>query len=173
MISGVHVEVILAAAYAVFLIGVASLLEFLARHSHRRSESYRTTGFVYFQELDFWECPTGRQLLRTETDHMRRLVHYRASADACNACPLKKNCTDSSEGRLVLRRLDSWVESELRRFHRGISLALFLLATIILIATATRHSAARELLIVGFLLFPVGIIEAKLFALFLTQEHQR
>jgi uncharacterized membrane protein len=170
MISGVHVEVVLAASYAIFLVGVAFILEFLARHSHKRSERYRNSGFVYFQKLDLWECPAGRQLLRTETDYQRRIVHYRAPADACNACSLKNNCTDSNDGRLLKSHLDSWVESELRRFHRGISLALLLLATVILIAETVRHAEPRELFLVGCLLVPVSLAETKLFASFLTRQ---
>src|ERR1700676_5610960 len=171
MISGVHIEVVLAATYAVFLAGVAFVLEMLAQHSHKRSERYRNSGFVYFQKLDLWECPAGRQLLRIDTDYRRRIVHYRAPADACNACSLKNNCTDSNEGRLLKSHLDSWIESELRKFHRGISLVLLLLATIILAAEAVRHAAPRDLLIVGCLLLPVCLAETKLFASFLT--HQR
>lgn len=171
MISGVHVEVVLAAIYALFLVGVAFTLELLARHSHKRSERYRNSGFVYFQNMDLWECPAGRQLLRIETDYRHRIVHYRAPADACNACSLKNNCTDSNDGRLLKSHLDSWVESELRRFHRGISLVLLLLATMILVAEAVRHAAPRDLLIVGCLLLPVGLAGTKLFASFLT--HQR
>ena len=170
MISGVHLEVVLAASYVIFLVGVAFVLELLAHHSHKRSERYRNSGFVYFQKLDLWECPAGRQLLRIETDYQRHIVHYRAPADACNACSLKKNCTDSEEGRLLQSRLDSWLESELRRFHRGISLALLLLATIILVAETVRHAEPRELLIVVGLLIPVGMAETKLFASFLTRQ---
>ncbi len=170
MISGVHIEVLLAATYAVFLAGVAFLLEMLAQHSHKRSERYRNSGFVYFQKLDLWECPAGRQLLRIDTDYQRRIVHYRAPADACNACSLKNNCTDSNEGRLLKRHLDSWVESELRRFHRGISLVLLLLATIILVAEAVRNAAPRDLFIVGCLLLPVSVAGTKLFASFLTHQ---
>lgn len=170
MISGVHVEVVLAASYAIFLVAVAFVMELLARHSHKRSERYRNSGFVYFQKMDLWECPAGRQLLRTETDHQRRIVHYRAPADACNACSLKNNCTDSNDGRLLESRLDSWLESELRRFHRGISLALLLLATLILLAETVRHDEARELLIVGTLLIPVGLAEAKLFVSFMKRQ---
>lgn len=170
MISGVHFEVVFAASYAIFLVGVAFVLELLARHSHKRSERYRNSGFVYFQKLDLWECPAGRQLLRTETDYQHRVVHYRAPAEVCNACSLKNNCTDSNDGRLLKSHLDSWVESELRRFHRGISLALFLLATIILVAEAVRHAAPRDLLIVGCLLLPVGLAGTKLFASFLTRQ---
>jgi len=170
MISGVHIEVVLAATYAVFLAGVAFILETLAQHSHKRSERDRNSGFVYFQKLDLWECPAGRQLLRIDTDYQRRIVHYRAPADTCNACSLKNNCTDSNEGRLLKSHLDSWVESELRRFHRGISLVLLLLATIILVAEAVRNAAPRDLLIVGCLLLPVGLAETKLFASFLKRQ---
>jgi hypothetical protein len=170
MISGVHIEVILAATYAVFLAGVAFVLETLAQHSHKRSLSYRNSGFVYFQKLDLWECPAGRQLQRIDTDYQRRIVHYRAPPEACNACSLKNNCTDSDEGRLLKSHLDSWVESELRRFHRGISLVLLFLATIILVAEAVRNATPRDLLIVGCLLVPVGLAETKLFASFLKHQ---
>ena len=169
MISGVHIEVLLAVGYAIFLIGVAVVLEVLARHSHKRSDRYRNSGFVYFQKMDLWECPAGRQLIRTEIDYQRRIVHYRAPADACNACSLKNNCTDSDHGRLLESRLDSWVESELRRFHRGISLALLLLATVILVAASVRHAEQRELVIIGSFLVPIGITETKLFASFVTR----
>jgi hypothetical protein len=170
MISGVHVEVVLAAGYAIFLVGAASILEFLARHSHERSERYRNSGFVYSEDMDVWECPASRQLRRTETDYRRRIVHYRAPADDCNACALKNNCTDSNDGRLLKRHLDSWLESELRRFHRGISLVLLLLATLLLAAETVRHAEPRELLLLGCLLFPVGLAGARLFVSFLTRQ---
>jgi hypothetical protein len=170
MMPGIHVEVVLAVSYALFLVGVAFLLEGLARHSHRRSERYQYSGFIYFQNMDLWECPAGRQLLRSDTDHRRRVVHYRASADACNACVLKNNCTDSNDGRLLTRHADSWVESELRRFHRGISLALLLLAMLILVAETARHPEPRELVLVGCLLLPVGLAETKLLVSFLTRQ---
>jgi hypothetical protein len=170
MMSSVHVEVVLAASYAIFLGGAAFFLECLARHSHRRSERYRHSGFMYVQEMDVWECPAGRQLLRTDTDFRRRIAHYRAPADACNACSLKNNCTDSNDGRLLKRHLDSWVESELRRFHRGISLVLLLLAAVILVAETGRHGEPRELFLLGCLLVPVGLAGARLLVSFLTHH---
>src|SRR5579872_630564 len=167
---GMHIEVVLAASYAIVLVGVAFILELLARHSHQRSERYRNSGFVYMQDLDVWQCPASRQLQRTETDYQRRVVHYRAPADACNACALKKNCTDSNDGRLLKRHLDSWVESELRRFHRGISLVLLVLATLILLAETVRHGEPREVLLVVCLLVPIGLAETQLFVSFLTRQ---
>jgi hypothetical protein len=164
MISGIHLEVVLALGYALFLGGAAFLLEFLARHSHKRSQSYANSGFVFFQDMDLWECPAGRQLTRADADHRRNIVYYRAPAEACNSCSLKNNCTDSNEGRLIEHRLDSWVESELRRFHRGISLVLLFLAALILVAEAVRFSAPRDLLALGCLLVPATIAVGKLSA---------
>jgi len=170
MIFGMHIEVVLAAIYASFLAAVAFGLELLARHSHQRSKRYRNSGFTYFRDADAWECPAGQQLLRHRTDFERHIVHYRASAEACNRCSLKRNCTDSNEGRLLKSHLDSWIESELRRFHRGISLALLLLATIILLAEVIRHSARYELVVVASLLLPISLVETKLLAAFLSHK---
>ena len=172
MIPGVHLEVILAAGYAAFLVGAAALLEMLARHSHRRTGQYQNAGFTYRERFDLWECPMGQQLARVEADHARRIVRYRAPAKVCNACSLKNNCTDSSEGRLLERRLDSWIESELRRFHRGVSLTLLLLAMIILLAETLRHGQPRELLLAGALFVPICVVETRLFASFAARERE-
>jgi hypothetical protein len=170
MIFGVHTEVVLAASYAIFLTTVAVGLELLARHSHKRSERYRNSGFTYFRDRDAWECPAGQQLLRQETHFERRIIHYRAPAEACNRCALKNNCTDSNEGRLLESHLDSWIESELSRFHRGISVVLLLLAAIILSVAAIRHSAHHELVVIVSLLFPISLVETKLVFSFLSRK---
>lgn len=153
MICGMHLEVLLALTYSLFLTGVAFVLECLARRSYHRAGDYRNSGFIYFRELDYWECPAGHQLVQLHTDHRNKITTYRAPASACNSCSLKLNCTDSNEGRTVQRRLHLWLESELRRFHRGISLALLLLASVLLCAEALRYSLPREReLLVGLLL---------------------
>ena len=159
---GIHVEVLLALTYACFLMGVAFLLELLARHSHKRAERYRNSGFTYFGELDYWECPAGSQLVQLKTDHQRRITFYRAPASACNSCSLKINCTDSDAGRLLERRSDNWVESELRRFHRGISLTLLLLATILLVAESFRYSQLHDREALAALLLLLGFAQLKL-----------
>jgi hypothetical protein len=170
MITGVHLEVVLAAGYAIFLAGVAVVLELVARHSHRRSEGYRNSGFVYRQKMDLWECPAGRQLLRLDTDYQRRIVRYRAPAQLCNSCSLKNNCTDSDDGRLLESHLDSWVDSELRRFHRGISLVMFVLATFILSVETVRYADSRDLAIIVVLLIPALIADARLASAFLANR---
>ena len=108
----------------------------------------------------------GLPLIRTHTDHVKRIVYYRASAHDCNACSLKINCTDSDEGRVLENRIDLWVESELRRFHRGISISLLALATVILVAEMARHSEPRELGVISALLVPLCIVATKLVSSF-------
>ena len=168
MIAGIHIEVLLAASYAVFLVGVAALLEILAGRSHRRSEQYPNAGFTYHREFDLWECPVGQPLTRSGMDDDRRIVRYRAPASACNSCSLKHDCTDSDEGRELERHLDSWLDSEIRRFHRGLSLALLLLAALLLGGETVRHRAPKELVVVWGLLAPIGVTEARLFSRFLA-----
>lgn len=170
MISGIHLDVLLAASYSIFLAAVAFLLEWLARHSHARAEHYRTSGFVYRRRMDIWECPAGRQLVRLETDYQRRIVRYRAPAHECNSCSLKANCTDSDQGRLLESLLNSWIESELYRFHRGLSLALLFLATIILLAEAVWYNGVHELILVGTLLVFITVAETRLCASFFTRH---
>lgn len=130
---GMDVDALLAAGYAVFLTLVAAALELGARHSHKRTKRIRTVGFSYHPDLDVWKCPNGKHLYRAEVTRESTVVQYRAEAHHCNNCPIKSRCTDSEEGRVIEVQPDSWLQSELRIFHRGLSLTLLLLADLILI----------------------------------------
>lgn len=145
----IHPEVVLMAGYAVFLLAVSAGLDLLARHSHDRSERYRTAGFTYHHKSDAWICPEDQILTRSEVDHDRRLVRYRGRPQICNRCPSKTDCTDSDEGREVVRAIDPWPHSEAGRFHRGISLTVTLIAGLILAAEAIRNHAPFELVVLG------------------------
>lgn len=166
MIYGIHIEVVLASFYALLLVAISLILEWLARHSHRRSQQYRNSGFKYKHKEDIWECPTGHHLTREQIDFERKIVRYRAPAHKCNVCHCKKDCTDSDEGRLLERRLDSWVESELRRFHRGISLALLLLASLILAVEMLRYRQVEDWILLGALLLPIALTGSRHFVSF-------
>ena len=170
MICNLHTEVLLADGYALFLVGVAVILEFAARHSHHRSERFRNGGFVYKQALDVWECPTGHHLKREKTDFDRKITHYRAPAHKCNACAFKKYCTDSEEGRLLESRLDGWLQSELSRFHRVISLALLLLAAILLVAEMFRYRGKNDWVALLVLLIPIGFAGSRYLASFMERS---
>lgn len=169
MIFGIHIEVVLISGYALLLVGVAVTLELIARHSHRRSEHFRHTGFTYQRKMDAWECPTGQHLTRERTDFDRKIAHYRAPAHKCNACHLKHQCTDSDDGRLLKSRMDAWLQSELSRFHRGISLTLLLLAVLLLAAEMFRHQAQRDWLVLVCLLVPIGVAGSRYFTFFNDQ----
>jgi hypothetical protein len=157
VIWNLHTEVLLADGYALLLVAVAVILEFVARHSHHRSERYRHAGFVYKPALDVWECPTGHHLKREKTDFERNITHYRAPAHKCNACAFKKYCTDSEEGRLLQSRPDSWLQSELSRFHRVISLALLLLAFILLVVEMLRYRQWNDWIALLIFLLPISL----------------
>jgi hypothetical protein len=128
---------------------VALGLDLLARHSHRRSELYRTAGFTYHEHPDAWECPEGEQLHRIETDVHRRLVRYRARADVCNACSRKHDCTDSDTGREITRTLDPWPHSEAGRFHRVIAIAIVCFGILVIGAGAALHHGGGDLAVLG------------------------
>lgn len=172
MLDVIPVEVLLAAVYALFLIIVSAVLERLAKHSHRRSEQYEVAGFRFHRESDRWECPTGQHLHRREVEHDRRIVRYKAPASACNACHIKANCTDSETGREIEQHLDSWLTSEIRRFHHGISLALLLVAASLLIIEAVRYPQPRSDLLLCSLLVPVAIAAARLILAFSSSLRQ-
>jgi hypothetical protein len=80
------------------------------------------------------------------------VVRYRAQAHVCNGCPLKEHCTDSDQGREVVRPLDPWPHSEAGRFHRVIAVMLVALAGLVAaVALARNHSAPEAGLLVGLL----------------------
>lgn len=170
MLPALDMEVLLASGYALFLIIVAFSLEMVARHSHRHAERAPLAGFKYDRQRDFWECPTGQKLMRVAFDHHRGLSRYRAPAAICNTCSLKQLCTSSDRGREIEHSPDSWLQSELARFHRGISLSLLLLAQLLLIAEMVRHQRAAERLFLGSLLLPLTFFGIQLASAFFSSR---
>jgi hypothetical protein len=151
-LEGLHGEAVLAAAYALLLLVGALAVERMARRTHGPAEAYSLAGFTYHPHLDAWECPTGQHLPVVEVDHAARRARYRAAASACNRCPLKSRCTDSDTGREVTRTLDPWLETEIGRFHRGMSLVrnhldgdVMVLGLLLLIIVWTADRRVRSL----------------------------
>jgi hypothetical protein len=143
-------EAVLAAVYAGMLTLIAFSIEWLSAHTHRRALRYRTAGFTYNPDHDHWLCPTGEQLWPHEFDRELRLVRYRARPAVCNVCHLKESCTDSNDGREIVRPLDPWPHSEAGRFHRVITLMLVVLALLVLMAALARnHDPAEVGVLVG------------------------
>ena len=159
-------EAVLAVAYATFLMLAATGLDLLARHSHRRSARYRTAGFAYRPELDLWECPQGQELRLVDTDHRRRLAHYRATPAVCNACPAKRECTDSDAGRQITRALDPWPHSEAGRFHRGVCVVLVVLAAVIAALGLVRSDGPTEAVLLAAVLGIAVAVAGRMLAAF-------
>lgn len=60
--------------------------------------------------------------------------------------------------------MENWLESELHRFHRGISLSLLLLATVFLVSEFARYPHVRDREALLALLLPILIVQWKLLA---------
>jgi hypothetical protein len=152
------VEALLAAGYALALAMGACALEWLSAHTHRRSSLWRTAGFEYVEHHDAWRCPEGEHLWPREFDHERRLVRYRARAHVCNGCRIKQDCTDSDEGREIVRPLDPWPHSEAGRFHRGLSLMLVALALLVVAVAMARNHSGVDVAVLGGVLALCAVI---------------
>lgn len=122
---------LLVALYALFLIAVAYGFDRLARRTSAKSAKWRTGAFTYHADHDAWLCPEDQWLWPQSFDPDQRVMRYRAKPTVCNACPVKKTCTGSSQGREVTREVDPWPHSEAGRFHRGIACSIALLALVL------------------------------------------
>jgi hypothetical protein len=138
-------EVVLFTGYAGVLLVVACALDRLARHTHARSDRWRTAGFRYHPQHDVWVCPQDQMLWPSLYDEQQRLMRYRAKPSVCNACPVKSDCTTSPLGREITRPTEPWPHSEAARFHRGLVLVLIGLSALLLIVMAVRHPQPGDL----------------------------
>jgi hypothetical protein len=111
-------------AYLLLLWVGGRVLESLARAHFHRAQRYAHHGFVYDGELDRYECPQGELLTLQTFDDRDKLAIYKAPASSCNRCMLKEFCTPHDEGRHVYRSLAEFHETDLGRFHRGLSLII-------------------------------------------------
>ena len=84
---------------------------------------FRDTGlfgaghFRYDPQKDLYVCPAEEQLHRHARTGGNRGTRYRAKAQACNACELKKRCTGSENGRTIYRRPDEEYYERVRAYR--------------------------------------------------------
>jgi hypothetical protein len=147
--SAVGVEVWLAAGYCVALVGLAHLIDALARRAASVSEGGVSGGFSYHKDHDAWQCPQDQWLWPQSFDPHNRVMRYRGSPSICNACPVKLSCTTSSAGREIQRAVDSWPASEAARFHRGIACAVTVLGLVWPLGTALTGPGRDSLLVLA------------------------
>jgi transposase len=74
--------------------------------------------FLYDAEKDLYTCPQGKELTYYYTRHAINVRVYRADANTCDQCPLKSQCTTSSQGRLIHRNLREQYSERVRAYHQ-------------------------------------------------------
>jgi hypothetical protein len=161
---GVSLEYLLMLGYAISLAFIALLLEWAARHAHRRSLEVTTLGFTYHPDHDIWRCPQDQHLFPILSDSARGSVIYRAPAAACNACRSKAACTDSNHGREIERKDLNGLEYGMRRFHRAISLTLLALASLFLAIELCRAGGLYPRIVLLSVLTPFCLTIQRLVA---------
>jgi hypothetical protein len=115
-------EVWLLLGYAAVVLAAARVTEALAAAHFRRARRLAEHGFHYDPHADHYHCPHGKRLSLQVITSDDRVAVYRAPASECARCPSKAACTPHDEGRHIYRPLAEWAETDVGRFHQGISL---------------------------------------------------
>jgi transposase len=82
---------------------------------------YTKEAFTYSAERDAYRCPAGEWLTqRTQTEMNGRTLRYYGNWEACAGCPLREQCTESKQGRRIMRtpeeeRLEAMAERMQKR----------------------------------------------------------
>jgi transposase len=84
----------------------------------RRGGFFGQDAFRYDQERDLYICPQGAELRFRGNHYTARARAYQAPAAACQACPIRAQCTDSRGGRILTRSLDEAYLERVRGYHQ-------------------------------------------------------
>jgi hypothetical protein len=116
--------------YVALVLAGARIVEFVAKKHYERARDFAVRGFEYLTEEDQYRCPEGEHLKLLKRENENRLAVYQIST-SCKFCRLKESCAPHTEARQVTRSLATWAEAEVGKFHRRISVIMFLAATIV------------------------------------------
>lgn len=83
----------------------------------KRAGFFGPEAFTYDAEQDVYTCQSGAVLRFRGNHYVARVRAYQAPASACNACPLKEQCTDSKRGRIFTRSFDEPYLDRVRGYH--------------------------------------------------------
>lgn len=73
------------------------------RGSGRQKGIFPKEAFTYHPDTDTFTCPAGEILRRRNYNKKRKHYEYKASANICAQCELRKKCTRAKEGRSLKR----------------------------------------------------------------------
>jgi hypothetical protein len=152
------VETIVGLGYATFLVVVAWVLERTAEAAHRRADPHRLDGFVYREAIDAYECRGGALLPVVHITPDRKTARYRAPESICGTCALKQFCTGDEKSREIVRSSQPWIETEVGKFHRGLSLTLLVLSAVLIagVLLLFEHTARESFLLAGAFVIVIG-----------------
>ncbi len=85
--------------------------------SDHRTEFFSVDRFHYEAERNVYLCPAGKELRFDRPHSTERSLRYRARARDCNHCPLKVQCTTSTQGRSLCRSVDEEVLDRVRGYQ--------------------------------------------------------
>jgi hypothetical protein len=83
----------------------------------QRTEFFGQRDFRYDAERDVYICPHETELHLLPSGCTDQYLQYRAKASACNACPLKAQCTTSNTGRRLSRHVAEEYLERVRTYH--------------------------------------------------------
>jgi hypothetical protein len=147
------VTVLLVSAYAALLLVVAWAFDHLGRKSSQRSAEWRTGNFVYHEDQDAWRCHEDQWLWPASFDPDKRVIRYQGQHAICGRCPAKEECSPTPGPRELTRQLDPWPHSEAGRFHRGISLAVAVVAIFLSTSMLLGAEVAADYVVLAATIF--------------------
>jgi transposase len=83
-----------------------------------RTEFFSVEAFTYDAERDVYVCPAGKELHFAPWHSTERQLRCRARARDCNHCPLKAQCTTSTQGRSLCRSVDEDCLERVRAYQQ-------------------------------------------------------
>jgi hypothetical protein len=148
----VDLEVWLLLGYSAVVLAAARVTEALASAHFRRARRFAEHGFHYDAIADHYRCPHGERLSLKVLASDDRVAVYHAPASKCARCPSKAACTPHDEGRHIYRPLAEWAETDVGRFHQGVSLFMAASGTAVSLFALLRWSGRPGigLLLVAF-----------------------
>jgi hypothetical protein len=126
--------------YVAAVLAGARIVEALARAHFARALRYGQHGFEYVEAHDAYRCPQGEYLSLHDVQQDARFAVYRAPPGSCRDCRFKARCCPSDEGRLIVRSLAAWAETNVGLFHRRVSVVMFGAAVVVCAAGLRRWS---------------------------------
>src|SRR6266566_5693741 len=84
----------------------------------QRTPFFRQEDFQYDAQRDVYVCPAGKELHFCQRQTTERSRRYRARAKDCNHCPLKAQCTTSTQGRSLCRSVNETYLDRVRAYHQ-------------------------------------------------------